>query len=77
MKIDVEFKIENVPIHKSSVEREKFPFGKMKVGQSFHFSMGEIDVSLVRQAALQYGKRHNMKFSVVREGNGYRCGRIK
>lgn len=82
MKIDtvektVEFRIENIPIHRPRMDREKFPFGKMRVGQSFFFESGDVDVTLVRQAACHYGKRNNVKFSILREANGFRCGRVK
>jgi hypothetical protein len=72
----VEFKIENRPVIRARTFRNQYPFGRMKVGQSFFIPPGLVDVMAVRQAALHYGKRHNAKFSIIKDGDGYRCGRI-
>lgn len=58
-------------------EFSRYPFKTMKVGQSFYLEGGFNTVSRVRAAASSYGKRNDMKFSIVRDGQGYRCGRIK
>jgi hypothetical protein len=74
-----EFKIENKPVlfGLDRGELSRYPFAKMKVGQSFFMDGGEMQaITRVRSAASQYAKRHNMKFSVVKEGTGYRCGRV-
>ena len=81
MKIEVddqsEFKIENRPVLRPRmVDRNRFPFRKMKIGQSFYIDLGAVDIQAVRTAASHYGKRHNAKFSIIRDGTGYRCGRI-
>jgi len=73
-----EFKIENKPVIRPRVESRKYPFDKMKVGQSFYFEVADFsDLNRVRSAASQYSKRHHVKFSLIREGEGYRCGRIE
>jgi hypothetical protein len=71
-----DFKIENKPVTRPRTQYNKYPFAKMKVGQSFYIERGHIDVAAVRQAAVKYGNRNGVKFSVVRDGTGYRCGRI-
>lgn len=74
-----EYQIENKPVlfGTDRGEHSRYPFGKMKVGQSFHIDGGFNAVTRVRSAASQYGKRHGVKFAIVRDGAGYRCGRIK
>jgi hypothetical protein len=71
------YKIENKPV--TPVERNghgptRYPFNKMKVGQSFWLEAGVQNT--VRGASIGYGRRHNMKFSISKDGDGYRCGRI-
>ena len=76
--LTLEFKVENkaVPAMGMRLTNNRYPFGQMKVGQSF-FIPGQFEgISSVRSAALSYGKRHDMKFAIVRDGDGYRCGRI-
>lgn len=71
-----EYIVENRPVVRPRLQRDKYPFAKMKVGQSFHIAAGHTDVQAVRSAASQYAKRHGVKFSIIRDGDGYRCGRI-
>ncbi len=72
------YKIENKPVLRPRVANDKYPFNKMKIGQSFYIDMAITDVQAVRSAASQYGRRNpEIKFSIIREGTGYRCGRIK
>ena len=52
----------------------KYPFGKMRIGDSFMVSEG--DENLVRCSANGYGNRHSMKFSVRKYEGGYRCWRV-
>lgn len=54
----------------------KYPFGQMRVGDSFQIPD---DQQAVRQAASQYARRHNkaMKFSVRKYEDHYRCWRVK
>lgn len=73
----LEYRIENKPVVRPRLQREKYPFNKMKVGQSFYIDRGHVDVQTVRSAASQYAKRNDVKFSIIRDGLGYRCGRIK
>lgn len=72
-----EFKVENKPVTRPRIEMRKYPFDRMKVGQSFYFEPHNLnDLNRLRSAASQFTRRHGAKFSVVREGEGYRCGRI-
>lgn len=72
------FKIENIPVIRPRMQSRKYQFDKMKVGQSFYFEYEDFnDLNRVRSAASQYARRHGGKFSIVKEGNGYRCGRIE
>jgi hypothetical protein len=75
---EMEFRVENKPVLRPRMNStyDKYPFAKMKVGQSFFIERGLVDTQAVRTAAAHYGKRHNVKFSIVRDGDGYRCGRI-
>lgn len=52
----------------------KYPFGKMDVGDSFVVMKG--DETKIRNASQQYGKRYSMKFSVRKHKQDYRCWRI-
>jgi hypothetical protein len=72
------FKIENVPLRKTKVKRRSYPFPLMKVGQSFFIdpARGD-DITTIRAAAAYYQNRDGTEFSIYREGNGYRAGRIK
>lgn len=74
-----EFKVESKPIPIDLVRKRysRYPFAEMKVGQSFYIKEGFKAIQSVRSSASLYGKRHDMKFVVVRDGKGYRCGRIK
>lgn len=60
--------------------RTRYPFFKMKVGESFAVPLDE--VSKVRVNASLYGKEHRMKFAVRRidpmdKTSAYRCWRLK
>jgi hypothetical protein len=72
-----EYKIEDVPLRgKLESTSFKYPFGKMKVGQSFAFDI--CDYQLISSAASWYGKRNKIKFSIRKQEDGsYRCGRVK
>jgi len=63
------YKIEDVPVQSN---RPRYPFGLLLVGQSFlcppHKNLNS--------AASSYGKYHNKKFAVRREGDMFRVGRI-
>lgn len=71
------FVIEDTPVPPRAPKGPKLPFDKMNVGQSFYIPKGFQDIKRVRAASASYGKTHGMKFSIVRDGTGYRCGRIK
>lgn len=72
----IKFRVENRPVLRRRMYNDKYPFDKMKVGQSFYIDITVTDVQAVRTAASAYGRRHDVKFSIIREGAGYRCGRI-
>ena len=68
----MKFKIEhNVP-----QPGPKYPFAKMKPGDSFFFA-GKENRTKISNAAINYGKHHGMKFMVRKIERGYRCWRIK
>lgn len=67
------FVIEDIPVQSGYRNYGKYPFGQMLVGQSFLCT----DHIRVRASASDYGKRHGKKFSVRKEGEMYRCGRIE
>jgi hypothetical protein len=69
----MEFAIEkDVPVFRNSM---KFPFGQMEVGDSF---LAPIDKApRLRSAAHNYGRRHNMVFTVSKVSDTeFRCWRI-
>ncbi len=66
-----EYRIENIPVIRPRME--KYPFDKMKVGQSFYF---KAEPARVRAAAWAHAKRHGGSYSIVKDGDGYRCGRV-
>jgi hypothetical protein len=72
------FKIENIPLRKTKIKRKTYPFPMMKIGQSFFIdpARGD-DITSIRAAASYYMNRDNTEFSIYREGNGFRCGRVK
>jgi hypothetical protein len=53
--------------------REIYPFSQMQIGDSFYSEAARENVA---NAAYGYGKRHGQKFSVLRDGDGFRCWRI-
>jgi hypothetical protein len=50
----------------------KYPHTSMEVGQSFYVS----ERGTVQQAVSNYGRASGKKFTVRKEGAGYRCWRI-
>ncbi len=68
MKID-----KNVPMPTSQAN-SKYPFWDMDVGDSFLIDGNE--VQSVRNASHMCGKRNEMKFTVRKTAEGYRCWRI-
>jgi hypothetical protein len=52
----------------------KWPFAKMEVGDSFLVPL-ELKSKCVNSAS-QFGGRNNMKFSIRKTPDGYRCWRI-
>lgn len=66
------FKIEKGITHSKS--KLSFPFGEMAVGDSFHADANVF--TRLASAASWYGKRHDKKFSVRRDGDGHRCWRV-
>ena len=53
-----------------------YPFDKLKVGESFY----EDDLQMLntlRVRATMYSQKNNVKLSVRKDGEGYRCYRLK
>lgn len=69
----------NMPMPSRAVGRKpKYPFPEMKVGDSFFVPDGGTKGQTVRMASYHYGKRHGGQvFSTLKDGDGYRCWRIK
>lgn len=71
----MEFKIEDIPVKRDGYKgKYDSYFGSMKVGQSFVVPL-EMRVKITN-AAVYYGKRNNMKFSIRMTDGVLRCGRI-
>ena len=71
-----EIKIDkNVPLPNGLGKYCKWPFGEMKIGDSF-----EVDADqgyTIRTSASYYAKRHEgFRFSIRRHGKAYRCWRV-
>ena len=74
MKIKID---KNIPIpHKHYLCECKYPFNKLKIGDSFIVPKTVKDAS-IRTSATQFGKRHNMKFITRTVENGLRIWRTK
>ena len=69
-----EFKIEKGVPHSGLPLKNSYPFGEMAVDDSFFIEVSQF--ARLTSAACWYGKRHSKKFSVRKEGDGYRCWRI-
>lgn len=68
------FKIEKGVPPPVRTGRISWPFGEMEVGDSF--SLEPLEYLRIASAASYYGSRHNMKFSVRKDGGEYRCWRV-
>lgn len=74
----------NIPYHRTG-KSMKYQFNKMEVNDSFKIGLTEVEADEallrnLRSAACQYGRRHNMKFSILKdkeEAGAFRCWRIK
>lgn len=64
-----------IPIPKERPAALKYPFDKMRVGDSF--SVPALDRNLVSSAAYHYGRRHGMSFTVRTSSKEQRVWRIK
>lgn len=53
----------------------RYPFAQMKVGDSFAIP-DEIKSGSIKVNASRYGKQNNMKFTIRRTADGYRCWRV-
>lgn len=71
----MEYKIENVDVSALARKSHKFPFHLLEVGQSF--SLPNEIVKEVRAAAAYQVMKTGKKFSIKKDGECYRCGRIK
>jgi len=69
------FKIDtDIPAPPSRSRGGKYPFGAMEVGHSFAFTKDNYVNAAA--AASWFGKRNNRKYSIRKDGDGYRCWRI-
>lgn len=73
------FKIDSkIPLPPLREPTTHYPFKKMKAGDSFFVLIEKLsDVSRARCAAIQYGKRHKVKFATRKVDGGLRIWRIK
>lgn len=77
------FKVEkNIPLPARQIRRfhrtSKYPFARMKVGDSFAIKGGDRAAMAVRQAVHGYQRKaKGQKFSVRRFEESYRCWRLK
>lgn len=65
---------EGVPMPKDE-RRTRYPFRKMKVGDSFLVNFNDWDK--VRSASYQWGRRHKKTFTCRRTEEGIRCWRTE
>ena len=73
------FKIDKkIPLPSLRKPTTHYPFAKMKVGDSFFVPVKKpVDASRARCAAIQYGKRNNIKFATRKVTGGIRIWRVK
>lgn len=55
---------------------QRYPFKDMQVGDSFLLPPG-VKRTAVNVAALRYGRKHGMKFTIRKVPEGFRCWRIE
>jgi hypothetical protein len=67
----------NIPLPIQRGHYSTYPFGEMKVGDSFLVRVGD-QPDRLRQAACHYARRSGvkMKFSILKIADGYRCWRV-
>ena len=76
-----------IPLPKRSKEEYKYPFLKMKIGDSFFLAVGQgedmgkmlrkVSASAVRFKRLDGGKKHFTVRSIYEGGKGIRCWRVR
>lgn len=69
-----------IPLPTKEMSNYKYPFNKMKVGESFHVDCDGPSgktARRVRSAAANYGKRNGCKFITRAEEGGIRVWRLK
>jgi hypothetical protein len=71
---DTEFKIDKGAKLPADQHRKVYPFAQMEVGDSFHFPAALYPK--ICAAASYSGTRNGKKFSLRKDGDGYRCWRI-
>jgi hypothetical protein len=75
--MSVAYKIENKPLSKKPIAHTTM-LRELKVGQSFYIPPGKFNLVLsLRATGTRETKQFGTQYSVVAEGKGYRCGRIK
>lgn len=74
---DPEFEIDKgVPVPTTYGGRKKYPFGQMKIGDSFLVKGNHDIATRARSAAYVYGHSHKMKFTVRTTKEGARVWRV-
>lgn len=64
-----------IKVEKNILMPRQWPFDEMQVGDSFAVPPNAKRPA-VNVAAMRYGRKHNMKFTVRKTPEGYRCWRI-
>ena len=65
----------NVPLPARLAWNTQYPFASMEVGDSFHVPNGRL--SAISTSAIQFGKRHNKKFTLRTVEKGIRVWRTE
>ena len=66
---------EGIPLPEAASRTPKYPWAKMRVGDSFFIACKRAETGVPRSAASVWGKRHNMKFSIHHVDGGVRVWR--
>jgi len=73
---NVAMKIErHIPVPPETATRQLYPFPDMQVGDSF-LVLDADWIKNLRSAAYMYGRRHGVKFTIRKYGEGWRLWRV-
>lgn len=70
------FELENNVAHPNKSSRQKYPFSRMQVGDSFYIPPSANLEAVKANAYGYYSRKLRAKFSILQEGDGYRCWRV-